>query len=595
VDHLGIRAIALALVAVGSAWAQQDLFDLAVTGDGASAYFATALGRKGSGDLVLPGSQLTRIHRVDTAGVELYLERLPAYPPPITERGQIAFTNYFRLSHPETSRDGKVVAVTGQRQCTGGDFCVSQVTLETTIAGLPGGTLDFAGAGRLSGNGRYLLIYSDGSLIGPPGSVMDLQTGQSTVVLAPLDAGRLGFGRVIADDGTAVVAAGNIWIAHGSAATQVHVASGSAVGAVIDGAGQTVVYSAEDYATGVHSIHSYQLAGGRDRVLAALPGGTALAPYISADGRRVMFVSDASGLPQTYTMNTDGSGLRQVSRDASGVGLAAMSDDGKVVWYFSGTARLYQMNLDTSEAREMMGRTPQLGFRTRMAAGSAYTIVGAGLSDDIFTAGGYPLPKSLGGVSVTVNGVDAPLYTVSPTQIVLQVPWGILGDTNAEVKTPGTSPFDPQLSLPNTTLTGYGLFLTLPHSPSAYGGLDALAVHEDWSAPVTAENPARPNETIHLYGTGLGRVDAAQADGMPAPGNPPARTVVPVTCWAWGEDNVTRLDIPVLFAGLAPGMAGYYQMDVRLPAANLRPSIQLSCTGEGDSHDFLGTFAVAAK
>jgi uncharacterized protein (TIGR03437 family) len=230
-----------------------------------------------------------------------------------------------------------------------------------------------------------------------------------------------------------------------------------------------------------------------------------------------------------------------------------------------------------------------------MAAGSVYTIGGAGLSDGAFAAGGYPLPRLLGGVSVTVNGVEAPLYSVSPAQIVMQVPWGVLGDTNAEVKTSGTSPFEPILSFANTTLTGYGVFLQLPGSPSAYGGFDALAVHEDWSAPVTAKNPARPNETIHLYGTGMGRVDAAQTDGVPATANPPANTVVPVTCWAWGADNVTRLDVPVLFAGLAPGMAGYYQMDVRLPGANLRPSIQLSCTGEGENHDFLGSFAVAAK
>ena len=60
-----------------------------------------------------------------------------------------------------------------------------------------------------------------------------------------------------------------------------------------------------------------------------------------------------------------------------------MSDDGKVAWYFSGAARLYRMNLDTGEAQERMGRTPQLVLRTRMAAGSAYLIGGAGLSDRI--------------------------------------------------------------------------------------------------------------------------------------------------------------------------------------------------------------------
>jgi hypothetical protein len=33
-------------------------------------------------------------------------------------------------------------------------------------------------------------------------------------------------------------------------------------------------------------------------------------------------------------------------------------------------------------------------------------------------------------------------------------------------------------------------------------------------------------------------------------------------------------------------------MDVRLPAANLRSSVQLNCTGEGDNSNFYGSFAV---
>ena len=79
---------------------------------------------------------------------------------------------------------------------------------------------------------------------------------------------------------------------------------------------------------------------------------------------------------------------------------------------------------------------------------------------------------------------------------------------------------------------------------------------------------------------------------MPAPANPPARTITPLTCSAWGADNVTRMDFPVLYAGLAPGLVGVYQMDVRLPVANLRPSVQLACTGEGVDNNFVGSFAV---
>jgi len=160
------------------------------------------------------------------------------------------------------------------------------------------------------------------------------------------------------------------------------------------------------------------------------------------------------------------------------------------------------------------------------------------------------------------------------------------------VKTESSSPFVPQLRFANTTLTGYGVFLPNAQSRSAYGGSDAVAIHQDWSALVTSLTPARPGEILHLYGTGFGRVDSQPPDGMPSPADPPASTITPVTCWAWGADNATKMDIRVLFTGLAPSLAGVYQMDVLVPTANLRSSVQLVCNGEGDNSNFFGSFAV---
>jgi len=487
-----------------------------------------------------------------------------------------------------------VVAVTGQRQCLGASACASATTLQTTITGLPGGAIDITGAGRLSGNGRYLLIYADGT----PGSgcayVVDLQTGQETRPerCAPAGFYDLGGSRTIADDGAAVSAYGSLYLIRGPAVTAVQASQGYASEAVIDSAARIVVYSTYDWFTARRSIRMYRIAEQRDSALAALPGADSHTPYLSVDGRRAMFLSDASGLPQIYTIDTQSGEPRQVSDDSTGVLSAAMSDDGKVAWYFSGAARLYRINLDTGEAQERLGRTPQIGLISRMTTGCLYYLPGAGFSDRVYAADSFPLPRSLGGVWVNVNGVDSPLVSVSPTVILLQVPSQTALETNVEVKTESSSPFVPQLRFATATLTGFGAFLPNPQSPSAYGGWDALAVHQDWSALVTSSNPAQPGEILHLYGTGLGRVDSQPPDGMPAPADPLARTVIPVTCWAWGSDNATMLDIPVLYAGLAPGLAGLYQMDVRLPAANLRPSVQLNCVGEGDNSNFLGSFAV---
>ncbi|MDP2999679.1 MAG: hypothetical protein Q8N47_19485 [Bryobacterales bacterium] len=588
-----MRALLLFLATVGSAAGQRDIFDLATTGDGGAVYFASALARRESGEAAPPGAP-ARIYRIGPEGFQLYLERPRIDPPPATPPGPTRFTNYFNLSRPQTSRDGNVVAVVGQRQCFGSSACGSATTLQTTVTGLPGGTVDVTGAGHLSGNGRYLLIFADGSPGGNCAYVVDLQAGQQARPEGCTSGGfyALGGGRNIADDGTAVSAAGSLYLIRGPAVTQVQTGMGSPGEAVIDSAARMVVYSMFDWGTGRRSIRIYRIGEQRDSALAALGGADSHTPYLSADGRRVMFLSDASGLPQIFMIGTDGGEPRQVSHDSAGVLSAAMSDDGKVAWYFSGAARLYRINLDTGEAQERLGRTPQIGIYTRMTAGSLYSIRGAGISDRVYAAESYPLPRSLGGVSVSVNGVDSPLVSVSPTEILLQVPFQTGLETNVEVKTESSSPFIPQLRFATSTFTGLGAFLLNPRSPSGYGGSDALAVHEDWSALVTSVTPARPGEILHLYGTGFGRVDSQPPDGMPAPADPPARTITPITCWAWGADNFTKMDIPVLFAGLAPGLAGVYQLDVRVPAANLRPSVQLNCIGEGDNSNFYGSFEV---
>ncbi len=49
--------------------------------------------------------------------------------------------------------------------------------------------------------------------------------------------------------------------------------------------------------------------------------------------------------------------------------------------------------------------------------GGIATIYGTRLADGVLQASTTPLPKSLLGVKVLVNGVEAPLYFVAPGQI----------------------------------------------------------------------------------------------------------------------------------------------------------------------------------
>ena len=57
-----------------------------------------------------------------------------------------------------------------------------------------------------------------------------------------------------------------------------------------------------------------------------------------------------------------------------------------------------------------------------VAGGLIATIFGTNLATSTQTTTSVPLPTSLGGTTVTVNGVGAPLLYVSPNQINFQVP-----------------------------------------------------------------------------------------------------------------------------------------------------------------------------
>lgn len=594
------RVLLLALAVLGPASAQ--FSDFAMTGDGSTLYFASSL--------VLRGTSVPeqgRIYALDSTGVRL-VAGLTAAPP---VGPGMALSNYYWLSRPEVSRDGSVLAFTGQADCSGNDSCVFAAKLQTTNRGLAGGDRNVLGGGRLSGSGRYLFLYANRQ---PSynATVLDLQTGASQGLPAFSIPSSVvpGAGRVVADDGSAVIAFGSgVYLLRGATATTLlssAVSSASSPsGAVIDAAASTVVYCNTEYGAVQYTYEAisttlriYRIAAQQDQPLAA--GMQATAPFLSSDGTRVMFLSPVSGVNQIWTVNTDGTALRQVTHDASGVVQAAMSDDGHVAWYLSGSSDVLQVNLDTGVPAQRLGPTMQLSNNSTLMLepGSAVTIAGTGFSDGYFSAPSFPLPLSLGGAGVTIGGIAAPVLAVAPTAVTVQVPWEVPPSVSAQstvlsVQTGATSsPFVSDSTVPPGDVevaVARGAFLTDPTS----GNL--LAVHGDWSSMVTADNPALPGEAIHVYGVGFGRVSNPPATGMPAPATPLAQTAVQVTCWTSGVSDGSHLSVGVLFSGLAPGLADH-QLDIRVPGGNIRSAFQFYCNGEGNPSSadmsFVGSFPV---
>src|ERR1022692_3240218 len=75
----------------------------------------------------------------------------------------------------------------------------------------------------------------------------------------------------------------------------------------------------------------------------------------------------------------------------------------------------------------------------------------------------------------------------------------------------------------------------------------------------TGSRPAHPGEYIEIFATGLGPTDSPVAPGSPAPLTKLVHAALPVSVAIGGEPVVPE------FAGLAPGFAGLWQINARLP------------------------------
>lgn len=189
-----------------------------------------------------------------------------------------------------------------------------------------------------------------------------------------------------------------------------------------------------------------------------------------------------------------------------------------------------------------------------VAPGSFASIFGNRLASGLAQATRLPLGTELGGTSVSINGIPAPLFFVSPGQINFQVPYEVgVGAGSAVVRVGGTTlpavPFTISAAAPGVL---------------SFGENRAVAVNED-NTLNDVNNGARVRSTVVAYGTGLGAVDNRVATGGVAPvsGNPLSRPVGAVTVTIGGV--AVRPD----FLGLTPGFIGLMQVNLQIPT--LRP------------------------
>ena len=192
-------------------------------------------------------------------------------------------------------------------------------------------------------------------------------------------------------------------------------------------------------------------------------------------------------------------------------------------------------------------------FTSNVAPGELILLYGSGLASQTVTASNAPFPTTLGGVQVSVGGMLAPLYYVSPTVISAIVPYYFPTERSyqdVKVINNGTASNTVKVV---SAYTSPGIFTV----PSGGIGNGAILHGADYSL-VTPDSPAKAGEIVVLFMTGLGVTAPLIADGAAGPTNPLSLATAP-------DVYIDGAQAKVLFAGLAPSLAGLYQLNLTIP------------------------------
>jgi uncharacterized protein (TIGR03437 family) len=221
------------------------------------------------------------------------------------------------------------------------------------------------------------------------------------------------------------------------------------------------------------------------------------------------------------------------------------------------SGNIYIADTANSVVRQLQGTLPVVSangvvnaasFASQISPGALATVFGSNFALRNASANA-PLPTSLGGVSVSVNGQSAPLLYVTPTQVNFQVPWETaLGTASVTVNVNGGASNSITVSVLGAAP---GLFST--------SSGHAVVQNSDFTLNDPG-NPAKVGSTIVAYLSGSGPVDTPVADGGATPIGPL------VSATSQSSATIGSSPAQVAFAGLAPGFVGLVQVNIVVPA-----------------------------
>jgi uncharacterized protein (TIGR03437 family) len=196
-------------------------------------------------------------------------------------------------------------------------------------------------------------------------------------------------------------------------------------------------------------------------------------------------------------------------------------------------------------------------FASAPAIGLLVSVFGSGLADTASSAP-LPLPTSLGSTSVVLSGSSTPLPLLYAANNIInvQIPYDAAIDSTQQLVVQHGNAIS--VPVPIAVFTASPSILSANGAGSGQGhvyviGPGGVETQANGNAPAAAGNP------VVIYCVGLGAVSPEISAGSIVPYSPLSNANAPVTV-TFGNQTV-----PAAFAGLTPGLAGLYQVNVNVP------------------------------
>src|SRR5215471_16014336 len=555
------RAILLGLVMAAPVFAQ--FSQLVSTDDGQELYFASPLILASSVPSPSPVPQPEpNVFRAGPDGVYLVASS---------------------ASMPQVSGDGSIVGFTNPNFCTTtsttppGTSCGPEGEMwGTPPTELGGGSL------QLSRNGRWAVLSSP--LIPNQSSsatLIDLSTGQ-TIQIPPL---ALGVNFSVASDGTVLVQQTQIGLWKQGQFTplvlSLPIGTAFRVLALSDDA-RTLIYSGFDINPAGQQnpirLVARNLSTGTDIPFYVAPDANTFPQFmsVSRDGRYVLFratVGQPAGIAYVADIST-GKAEAISLPDGELVTDGTLSGLGDAAFLATSTGRIVRVSLVAGAPGlidPLFPATAYANLQQQLSPGAYVRLTGSltGSVDDW-----------QGRILLGDRPVD--VLAAKPGEIDIQVPWEQpTGQAQFRLNVPAGSPFQQNQAVLVSPISP----TFLPLAPGQSSILGIAIVRGDFTGLLTTQ--PQPGDSVHVYMTGLGPVHGSPVSGQPVPLDRLFPILGTLSCRFPPE----TMNAETLFAGLAPGMIGIYQLSFRMPNDAIPAPISgMACTLQQPNAS--GSFAI---